>query len=170
MALHPTLATIRRNLPRVARSLGFDARVTSGYRSRAAQTRLYNRYLQGLQSYPVAPPGTSDHEKGLALDVVSTNPDKLVSLLTEVGLFWAGPSDPVHFSLVSHQAQATREKVSLSQATAAGQSYEEAVGSTIPGFLDFLPGIGEVTSVLRNPIAAAKEGLDNLLAVILGPF
>jgi hypothetical protein len=99
--LHPTLALIRKNLPTVARNMGFDARVTSGYRSHAAQTKLYNRYLQGLQPYPVAPPGTSDHEKGLALDVVSTDTAKLVSLLTSAGLWWQGPADPVHFSLVA---------------------------------------------------------------------
>ncbi len=99
MTLHPTLATIRRNLPGVARSLGFQARVTSGYRSTKKQAWLYNRYLQGLQPYPVAPPGTSDHEYGLALDVVSTDTAKLVALLSSVGLFWAGPDDPVHFSL-----------------------------------------------------------------------
>lgn len=103
MPLHPTLRAISRNLPSVARSLGFSARVTSGYRSRAKQTWLYNRWLAGLQEYPVAPPGTSDHEKGLALDVVSTDPDALVALLREVGLYWAGPSDPVHFSMVAPQ-------------------------------------------------------------------
>ena len=103
MGLHPTLVAIRRNLPNVARSQGFQARVTSAYRSRAAQTKLYNRYLAGLQPYPVAPPGTSDHEKGLALDVVSTDTDKLVSLLTSVGLSWAGEADPVHFSMIAPQ-------------------------------------------------------------------
>lgn len=103
MPLHPTLATIKRNLPRVARELGFSARVTSGYRSTKKQAWLYDRYLRGLQEYPVAPPGTSDHERGLALDVVSTDPDKLVALLTEVGLTWAGPSDPVHFTMIGPQ-------------------------------------------------------------------
>lgn len=60
--------------------------------------------------YPVAPPGTSDHEKGLALDIVSTNPPELVRLLTSVGLFWAGEADPVHFSLVSHSRPAQAQK------------------------------------------------------------
>lgn len=106
MPLHPALRTISRNLPSVARSLGFQARVTSGYRSTKKQAWLYERYLAGLQPYPVAPPGTSDHERGLALDVVSTNPDALVDLLTSVGLFWAGPSDPVHFSMVGPQIAA----------------------------------------------------------------
>lgn len=114
MALHPTLAAIKRNLPKVAKANGFQARVTSGYRTRAAQKKLYDRYLQGLQPYPVAKPGTSDHEKGLALDVVSTDTNKLVALLTDVGLFWAGPTDPVHFSMVvapkASQAQ-KKEKV-----------------------------------------------------------
>jgi len=104
--LHPTLRAISRNLPSVARGLGFSARITSGYRSTKKQAQLYQRYLQGLQPYPVAPPGTSDHERGLALDVVSTDPDQLVSLLTSVGLFWAGPADPVHFSLVAPQIEA----------------------------------------------------------------
>lgn len=104
--LHPTLKTISRNLPKVARSLGFSARITSGFRSPQKQAQLYQRYLQGLMPYPVAPPGTSDHERGLALDVVSTDIDQLVSLLTSVGLYWAGPSDPVHFSLVGPQIAA----------------------------------------------------------------
>ena len=106
MGLHPSLAAIRRNLPGVARSLGFSARVTSGYRSPKKQAALYSRWLRGLQPYPVAPPGTSDHERGLAIDVVSTNTPALVALLTSAGLFWAGEADPVHFSLVRHRTQA----------------------------------------------------------------
>lgn len=103
--LHPFLANVKRNLPRVARSYGFDARVTSGYRSRQKQAWLYNRYLRGLQPYPVAPPGTSDHEKGLAIDVVSTNTNKLVPLLRSAGLNWAGPGDPVHFYISGRKSQ-----------------------------------------------------------------
>jgi len=101
--LHPTLKTISRNLPAVAQSLGFQARVTSGYRSYQKQAALYRRYIQGLQPYPVAVPGTSDHEKGLALDVVSTNPPELVRLLSSVGLYWAGEADPVHFTMIGRQ-------------------------------------------------------------------
>lgn len=111
--LHPQLRTISRNLPAVARSLGFQARVTSGYRSPAKQAWLYKRWLQGLQPYPVAPPGTSDHEKGLALDVVSTNPAALVSLLSSVGLYWAGEADPVHFSMNAPLRAAQPQKESF---------------------------------------------------------
>lgn len=166
MPLHPQLAAVRRNLPRVARALGFDARVTSAYRSRAKQAWLYNRWLQGLQSYPVAPPGTSDHEKGLALDVVSTNLPQLVSLLTSAGLRWAGEADPVHFALGPGKSQASAKKGIM----AIGEQWEEDVGSSIPGFLDLIPGLGQITSVVRNPIKEAKSGLETLLTVILGPL
>lgn len=153
MGLHRDLAAIKRNLPAVARSLGFSARVTSGYRSRAAQTRLYNRYLQGLQPYPVAVPGTSDHEKGLALDVVSTDTAKLVSLLTSVGLLWAGEADPVHFHLggplIAPQAQKP---------------------STLETVIDVMtnPGLGQIERFIDNPIQAIASNIQVALEVVLG--
>lgn len=163
MPLHPTLATIRRNLPGVARSLGFQARVTSAYRSTKKQAWLYDRYLRGLQPYPVAPPGTSDHEYGLALDVVSTNPDKLVALLTSAGLYWAGPSDPVHFSLAARKSQARGIK-------AAFESWKEGPGASIPPAVTMIPGIGGAFGFFSDPLAYLKDKGETLLSVILGPF
>jgi hypothetical protein len=97
--VHPTLKKIARNLPRVAASQGIQVRITSGYRSRAVQTKLYNDYIAGRAAYPANPPGTSMHEKGLALDILSSDPYALAGLLTQVGLEWAGPSDDIHFQL-----------------------------------------------------------------------
>lgn len=145
MPLHPYLATIRRNLPRVAQSMGFQARVTSAYRSPQKQAWLYRRWLAGLQPYPVAPPGTSDHERGLALDVVSTNPQKLVSLLTSAGLSWYGQADPVHFSLKSGK--------SLPTAKSKAKKKQE---STIGKILDY-------TSWLPGPAGWISMGLDVFL-------
>lgn len=160
MRLDPRLAAIKRNLPSVARENGFSARVTSAVRSRAKQAWLYNRWLQGLQAYPVAPPGTSDHEKGLALDVVSTDTPKLVALLSSVGLSWAGPADPVHFSLVGPQIAAGDEF----------QSYEAEVGGVVPNFLTQLPEVGRFFSMVQNPAKEAESGLSDLLNAILGPL
>jgi len=103
--LDPKLATIAKNLPKVAKSLGFSARVTSGYRSKKKQAELYTNYKNGYSPYPAAYPGTSDHEIGLAIDVVTDNQDALVALLTEAGLFWAGPTDPIHFSAISPKSK-----------------------------------------------------------------
>ena len=44
-------------------------RVTSGYRSNADQRRIYADKLAGRHVGPVAKPGTSDHERGQAIDV-----------------------------------------------------------------------------------------------------
>lgn len=95
----------------------YDAsvRVSSGYRSSTEQARLYRRYLAGLMPGPVAPPGQSKHELGLAIDVWSpawdasfdaSNPP---SVLVAAGQAWeaAGGTwgghfktvdpDPIHF-------------------------------------------------------------------------
>lgn len=136
--LDPRLRAVARNLPRVARAQGFNARVTSAYRSRAAQAKLYDRYLRGLQPYPVAPPGTSDHEKGIALDVVSTNLNKLVPLLAQVGLNWYGPSDPVHFTLAPVSAQATKKNKSLAKKVLGVTSWVPGPVGLVSSVIDFL--------------------------------
>ena len=97
--LHPTLRLVAYNLPRVARQLGFSVKITSAYRSPQKQAKLYQAYLRGLTPYVVAKPGTSKHEKGLALDITTDNLTALVNLLQGVGLRWAGLKDPVHFEL-----------------------------------------------------------------------
>ncbi len=82
-----------------AESNGYRPRVTSTRRSRVEQIRLYRRYLQGRQPYPVAYPGTSAHEVGLALDLVSRDNAALGRAWAELGGRWAGPGDPVHFGV-----------------------------------------------------------------------
>ena len=97
--LVPKLKTIARNLPRVAASQGFQVRITSGWRSYQTQMKLYNDWYRGLSNYPVARPGTSKHEKGEALDILSTNTEALVAMLNSVGLSWVGSNDPIHFEI-----------------------------------------------------------------------
>lgn len=84
-----------------AGAAGLLPRVTSTRRSNAEQTRLYRRYLQGLQPYFVAPPGTSPHEYGYAFDLVVSPMWRLsdVGALWESwGGYWGGrQADPVHF-------------------------------------------------------------------------
>lgn len=156
------LRAIARNLPSVAQSLGFAARVTSGYRSSRKQAELYDRYLRGLQPYPVAPPGTSDHERGLAIDVVSTDIAQLVRLLASVGLSWAGPADPVHFSLAPRKSQARA-------ISAASASWTSGPGASIPAALSYLPGgLGTAFSVARDPWGTAKNLGKTLLTAITG--
>jgi len=83
---------------------GLAPRVESVRRSRELQKRLYARYLAGKWPYPVAKPGTSFHEKGLAFDLSSDlgtpGLQRLGALAKAFGIRWGGDfhtPDPIHF-------------------------------------------------------------------------
>ena len=78
--------------------LGSPVPISSGWRSTAQQAALWaNRHLN---PYPVAPPGTSMHERGLAIDVPGPFVATLRTVAAAVGLCQPLPvSDPVHFEL-----------------------------------------------------------------------
>lgn len=98
--LDPDVARRLRRLLDVFRGLGYSATFTSGYRSPAKQMQLYRAWLAGKSPYPVARPGTSRHEQGLAVDVATNAPDRIRQFAGEVaGLRWFGPRDRVHFSI-----------------------------------------------------------------------
>lgn len=63
--LDPSLAA---SLERVAEQIGQPLEIVSGFRSRAEQEDLYNKFLNGTGNL-AAPPGTSRHESGRAADV-----------------------------------------------------------------------------------------------------
>jgi hypothetical protein len=76
--------------------LGMPVPVVSGYRSPAEQSRLWEN--RATNPYPVAPPGTSAHERGMAVDVPRGFVSTLVTVAAAAGLCRPLPeSDPVHF-------------------------------------------------------------------------
>lgn len=97
--LVPWVRRVAIAVPKAAELMGFQAKITSAYRSPAKQRELYAKYLLGQMPYIVAEPGTSPHEKGIALDITSNNQEKLVKFMQMLGFVWAGKKDPVHFSL-----------------------------------------------------------------------
>ena len=54
-----------------AKKDGVDLKITSGHRTRAEQEKLYQAYLNGTGNL-AAKPGTSNHEKGQAIDFTNT--------------------------------------------------------------------------------------------------
>lgn len=97
--LHPQLVPWFERLVDEAGRLDRGARVSSAFRSRTEQTRLYRRYLAGQSRYPVAPPGRSYHEYGRAIDLVA-QPEvlrRLGALWRSWGGRWGGERDPIHF-------------------------------------------------------------------------
>lgn len=88
----------RAALARAGKVLGETVPISSGFRSPAEQRRLWSG--RAANRYPVAPPGTSMHERGLAVDVPAAFADRLAAVGPSVGLCRPYPrTDPVHFEL-----------------------------------------------------------------------
>jgi hypothetical protein len=76
--------------------LGHPVIVVSGLRTRSQQEALWER--RATNPYPVARPGTSDHERGLAIDVPRSEVDEVRRVAPAAGLCQPLPAtDPVHF-------------------------------------------------------------------------
>jgi D-alanyl-D-alanine carboxypeptidase len=76
--------------------LGRPVTVVSGLRTRSQQEALWER--RATNPYPVARPGTSDHERGLAIDVSRSDVDGLRRVAPGTGLCQPLPAtDPIHF-------------------------------------------------------------------------
>ncbi len=78
--------------------LGYSLAVTSGFRSFAEQTWLWEH--RDSNPHPVARPGTSRHEAGLAIDISGSQAEQIAALNGISGLCRPLPVlDPVHFEL-----------------------------------------------------------------------
>ena len=101
--LHPVLLELVRRV----KPYGF--RMTSGCRSYSEQASLYRAYLAGNNPFPVAAPGRSAHQRGLAVDMDRPGHDPYSDpALLLLGRFWReaggtwGESDPIHFEIRPH--------------------------------------------------------------------
>lgn len=81
-----------------AKSHGWHGGITSGFRSRAKQEELWAN--RGSNPFPVAPPGTSMHERGLAIDVSDREGFARAMAIAppNAKLYSKMASDPIHFS------------------------------------------------------------------------
>jgi hypothetical protein len=89
---------LRAAVVRAAQLLGRPIPITSGFRTGAEQRALWSRRTDN--PYPVAAPGTSMHERGLAIDVPAGLAAELAVVGPRAGLCQRYPrTDPVHFEL-----------------------------------------------------------------------
>ena len=89
---------MRAALARAEQLLGRPVPITSGYRSTEAQAALYAN--RANNPYPVAAPGSSMHEKGLAIDVPPDFVQTLLTVAAKSGLCHPYPTDdPIHFEV-----------------------------------------------------------------------
>jgi D-alanyl-D-alanine dipeptidase len=80
---------------------GKTVEVTSAVRDSAKQAELYQAYVSGNSKFPAAPPGTSKHERGLAVDISQAVADDMdrMGLLKKYGLSRPVANDPVHLEV-----------------------------------------------------------------------
>jgi hypothetical protein len=77
---------------------GRKLKINSAFRSREEQERLYALYQSG-RGLPAAPPGSSLHEQGLAVDIQNYNDPAAVAALNRQGLRQTVRGDPPHFAM-----------------------------------------------------------------------
>jgi peptidoglycan LD-endopeptidase CwlK len=100
---NPQLRPYFTALFQIATKMNPNAYVSSVKRGSAKQRELYRNYVAGRSRYPAAPPGTSKHELGRALDIGGMTPAQL-SYLGAVWRSWGGTwggdfRDPIHFQV-----------------------------------------------------------------------
>lgn len=96
-----------------AEALGFTVRVNSAHRSTEKQKALFGAYVRAMAAWmrngsppaskpkPVAKPGTSEHEHGIAVDIDVGNPKFLQWLLlnsTTYGFWLTALAERWHYS------------------------------------------------------------------------
>lgn len=101
--MNPQLVAAVEHALAAAAQHGILAHVTSGRRTHRQQVALYRRYLAGINPYPVARPGYSNHERGLAVDIWAGS-SAATTAFAEVAKAYGiwrplGMRDEVHFEL-----------------------------------------------------------------------
>ncbi|CAM4252651.1 MULTISPECIES: M15 family metallopeptidase [Myxococcus] len=107
--LHTDAADAYRRMKAEARSKNIYLWVHSGYRSPAKQRRLYERYRKG-KGPQAARPGRSNHQRGLAVDLViggvkTPTYDWLVSNACRFGFKRTVRSEPWHWEYRPHSTR-----------------------------------------------------------------
>jgi hypothetical protein len=87
----------------IERELGIAVSVVSAYRSRAEQARLYDAWLRKQRGEPgygwanlAAPPGKSNHEHGLAIDITPNSTPAMREVFWRYGLTFPVKGEPWH--------------------------------------------------------------------------
>jgi len=103
--VHPEVVRRWNAFESFVRSHGYEITVTSGFRSIEKQRQLFEARRRGEHPFPVARPGCSEHNHGLAVDAVTSLPDRFIAPVAKYfGLVWAGKGDAVHYGVFT-QAQ-----------------------------------------------------------------
>lgn len=139
--------------------------LSSGIRSTADQARLYADRANNPN--PVAAPGTSNHERGMAVDIGGMTPDQR-AMLPQYGLAQPVANDPPHVELARNTQVASNDPAALPVNAQATQGFA-VPGQSTPQSGGLSQRAVQLISALSNPNlpAAQKEIGGKLLAAEL---
>jgi len=125
--------------------------MSSGFRSNADQARLYAD--RGINPNPVAPPGSSNHERGLAVDIAGMTPEQR-ALLPQYGLAQPVANDPPHVELARNTQLASNDPAALPANSQPAQGYA-VPGQPQPGGIS--PRAIQLMKMMSIPGISANE-------------
>ena len=98
--IDPRLRSLAETTVLYGQKLGVQVEVTSVRRNDAEQRKLYARYQAGKSAYPVAAPGTSAHQYGVAWDSVCPPAQQELWNAIRRAMGWTVPTnDQIHAEL-----------------------------------------------------------------------
>ena len=158
--------------------------INSAKRTTEKQAQLYNDWIaNGKRGNPVAPPGRSAHESGLAVDIEQgKNDNNAISALNQAGLYQTVPNDPVHFQPKNAPPEAAMEYGGIVRARPGGtnilageagddEAFVPLRGGKIPVDIKNSDFIKEFTRNILSNVGldqqqrsgiTAREGVENL--------
>jgi hypothetical protein len=116
---------LQKRLMAAAEVYGKPLTISSGFRSSAKQKELYEDYKAGRSRFPAAPPGSSKHESGMAVDIAEYKDPAAVAALRSQGLMQTVSGDPVHFEVSGPKTEAAS-----GSSSASGTSVQSSAPTT----------------------------------------
>lgn len=156
---------------------GKKLQINSAKRDPADQRRLYAEYLaRGRTGMPVAPPGKSKHEQGLAVDIQNYNDPVAVAAMNRQGLKQTVmPNDPVHFSFAKGgiasgpksgykaMLHGTEAVVPLPDGKKIPVNMQDATGGNLTKQMDMMSAqlmrLDEMVSLMRRQVGVSDKML-----------
>jgi hypothetical protein len=139
---------------------GNKLQINSAKRDPDDQVRLYQETIDagrpgiGPTGMPVGRPGTSSHEKGLAVDIQNYSDPAAIKALNNQGLQQVVPKDPVHFQLSAEKGMVADGPDEGYQATLHGK---EAVIPMQNNSGDFIKLFENMASDSKQMLAMMQE-------------
>jgi hypothetical protein len=149
---------------------GKKLKINSAKRDPNDQVRLYQETVDagrpgvGPTGMPVGRPGTSSHEKGLAVDIQNYNDPDALSALNRQGLRQVIPKDPVHFTLSAETGMIADGPETGYQATLHGKEavipMQNNSGDFVKMFASMAESSARMVDMMEQMVSAQKNSVD----------